>query len=106
MSSAVIAASRVLELKKLVARVEPFHCTTELDTKPVPDTINVKALPPAFVEAGSNELIAGPCAYALPACRSAKLNATATNPLPIDERCFCLLDIIGLSSFEWFSGVS
>jgi hypothetical protein len=32
---------------KVVVRLDPFHLTTELDTKLVPLTVNVKASPPA-----------------------------------------------------------
>ena len=32
---------------KVVLRFDPFHLTTELETKLVPLTVNVKAIPPA-----------------------------------------------------------
>jgi hypothetical protein len=42
-----------------VARLEPFHRTTEPDTNPVPATVSVKAEDPASADEGDREEIPG-----------------------------------------------
>jgi hypothetical protein len=59
MSLAGIAAVIWVLLKKVVLRLLPFHCTTELGTNPVPATVRLKPDPPAGVLEGEMELIEG-----------------------------------------------
>jgi len=42
-------------LTNVVVRGAPFHCTTELETKLVPVTVNVKAAPPAVALLGESD---------------------------------------------------
>jgi len=42
-----------------VVSAVPFHCTTALETKPVPFTVMGKAAPPAVAEFGLSEVITG-----------------------------------------------
>ena len=56
-SVAVIAACKLLLETKVVGRVLPFHCTVEVDTKPVPVTFSVNAVPPARAALGFNNAI-------------------------------------------------
>jgi hypothetical protein len=58
-SVAKIAALSCVELTYVVARVTPFHCTTEQGTKLLPVTANVNAAVPAVALAGKSEPIAG-----------------------------------------------
>jgi len=46
-SAAVMAAMSCALLTNVVARAEPFHCTCELDTNPLPFTVRLKAPEPA-----------------------------------------------------------
>src|SRR5260370_37491281 len=76
MSVAGIAAVSWAEETKVVARGDPFHCTTEPPTKLVPFTVRVKAAPPAVAAAGGMldtggtglgvALTLAACAFALP----------------------------------------
>ena len=59
MSLAGIAAVIWVLLKKVVKRLLPFHCTTELSPNPVPATVRLKPAPPAGVMEGEMELIEG-----------------------------------------------
>jgi hypothetical protein len=58
-SAAVMAACKELLETNVVARAEPFHSTVEDDTKLVPVTANVKAVPPIIAEPGVNNVIEG-----------------------------------------------
>jgi hypothetical protein len=59
MSAAVIAAVSWVEDTNVVARLAPFHCTVEFETKLDPLTVRVKDGPPWRADAGDNEEIAG-----------------------------------------------
>src|ERR1043166_6676306 len=59
MSAAVMAAVSCVLLTKVVTRALPFHCTTELGTKPAPVTVSVKALPPVTAPLGASAPSAG-----------------------------------------------
>jgi hypothetical protein len=52
LSAAGIAAVNRVAETYVVVRSAPFQRTTELDTKLVPFTVNVNALPPAVAEVG------------------------------------------------------
>jgi hypothetical protein len=52
MSTAPMAAVNCVAETKVVARAEPFHCTTEVETRLLPLTVSVKAVPPAVAEEG------------------------------------------------------
>ena len=52
MSEAGMAALSWVLVTKVVVRFDPFHLTTELETKFVPLTVNVKARPPANTALG------------------------------------------------------
>src|SRR5579872_6482997 len=41
-------------LTNVVARALPFQLTTDVDTKPVPDTVSVKAAPPGAAKVGTS----------------------------------------------------
>ena len=45
-------AANCVELKKAVVSALPFHCTVELETKPFPFTMSVKAGPPGEAASG------------------------------------------------------
>lgn len=47
------------EFTNVVESADPFHCTTELEMKPLPFTCKVKAGPPAVTLGGLMEVIAG-----------------------------------------------
>ena len=51
-SLAEIEAVSVVALLKVVGRSDPFHRTVEPEMKLEPDTVRVKAGPPAFAEVG------------------------------------------------------
>ena len=57
MSAAVIAAVNWAEETYVVVRLDPFHCTVEPDTKPVPFTVSVNPAPPAVAEAGLRPVV-------------------------------------------------
>ena len=59
MSAAVIAAVNLVEETNVVVRSVPFQRTFELDTKPLPLTVNVNADPPGVADAGSKLLMMG-----------------------------------------------
>ena len=59
MSEAVIAAVTFVLLTKVVVRAEPFHCTTEVETKFVPVTVRVNAVPPAVMLLGESDVSVG-----------------------------------------------
>jgi hypothetical protein len=46
-----------VELTKLVASAEPFHCTTAPETKSLPFTVKVNAEPPAPAVLGLNDVM-------------------------------------------------
>src|SRR5690242_19262727 len=53
------AALKSVALENVVESGEPFHCTVAPERKPVPVTARVKAGPPAVVELGASDVIAG-----------------------------------------------
>ena len=59
MSAARIAAVSWVDEPYVVVRSEPFHLTTEPETKLVPFTVRVKALPPAVAEEGLMLVVVG-----------------------------------------------
>jgi hypothetical protein len=59
MSAAVIAAVNWVEETYVVVRFDPFHCTTEPLTKPLPFTVSVNPVPPAVVEDGLRPVVVG-----------------------------------------------
>ena len=59
MSAAVIAAVNRVEDTYVVVRLDPFHCTTELMTKPLPLTVSVNAVPPALAVFGFRLVVVG-----------------------------------------------
>jgi hypothetical protein len=59
MSAGVIAAVSCVALTKVVVLADPLKFTTELETKPVPFTVNVKAAPPTVALVGEIVVIAG-----------------------------------------------
>jgi hypothetical protein len=58
-SAAVIAAVNCVALANVVVLAAPFNFTTDVDTKPVPLTVRVKAAPPAVALAGEREVSVG-----------------------------------------------
>jgi hypothetical protein len=58
-SAAVIAAVSWVALTKVVVLAAPLNFTTDVDTKPVPFTVRVKAAPPAVAPVGERELAVG-----------------------------------------------
>jgi hypothetical protein len=59
MSAGVIAAVSCVALTNAVALAAPLKFTTELETKPVPFTVNVKAAPPTVALVGESVVITG-----------------------------------------------
>ena len=55
MSVFEIEARSCVELTTVVARLDPFHSTTDRPLKPEPVTVSVNALPPADAEDGDRE---------------------------------------------------
>ena len=58
-SAAVIAAVSCVALTKAVVLAAPLNFTTDVDTKPVPFTVSVKAAPPAVALVGEREVAVG-----------------------------------------------
>jgi len=58
-SAAVIAAVNWVALTKVVVLAAPLNFTTDVDTKPVPFTVKVKAAPPAVALVGEREVSVG-----------------------------------------------
>jgi hypothetical protein len=58
-SAAVITAVSFVALTKVVVLAAPLNFTTDVDTKPVPLTVRVKAAPPAVALAGEREVSVG-----------------------------------------------
>jgi len=58
-SAAVIAAVNFVVLTNVVVLVAPLNFTNEVDTKPVPFTVRVKAAPPAVALVGEREVAVG-----------------------------------------------
>ena len=58
-SAAVIAAVNCVALTKVVVLAAPLNFTTDVDTKPVPLTVRVKAAPPALALVGEREVVVG-----------------------------------------------
>jgi hypothetical protein len=58
-SAAVIAAVNFVVLTNVVVLVAPLNFTTDVDTKPVPFTVRVKAAPPAVALVGEREVSVG-----------------------------------------------
>ena len=59
MSAGVTAAVSCVALTNVVALAAPLKFTTELETKPVPFTVNVKAAPPTVALVGESVVITG-----------------------------------------------
>jgi hypothetical protein len=68
MSVAAIAAVSCVLLTKVVVRLDPFHCTVELETKFVPLTVSVNAAPPALAIAGLRLDIDGTGLFTVKVC--------------------------------------
>jgi hypothetical protein len=58
-SAAVIAAVNCVALTKVVVLAAPLNFTTDVDTKPIPLTVSVKAAPPAVALVGEREVTIG-----------------------------------------------
>jgi len=58
-SAAVIAAVNFVVLTNVVVLVAPLNFTSDVDTKPVPLTVKVKAAPPAVALVGEREVAVG-----------------------------------------------
>ena len=58
-SAAVIATVNCVVLANVVVLEAPLNFTTDVDTKPVPLTVRVKAAPPAVALAGEREVAVG-----------------------------------------------
>ena len=58
-SAAVIAAVNCVALTNVVVLAAPLNFTTDVDTKPVPFTVRVKAAPPAVALVGEREVSIG-----------------------------------------------
>ena len=58
-SAAVTAAVSCVPLTKVVVLTAPLNFTTDVDTKPVPFTVRVKAAPPAVALVGEREVSVG-----------------------------------------------
>ena len=58
-SAAVIAAVNFVALTNVVVLEAPLNFTTDVDTKPVPLTVRVKAAPPAVALVGEREVAVG-----------------------------------------------
>jgi len=58
-SAAVIAAVSCVALTNVVVLAAPLNFTTDVDTKPVPFTVRVKAAPPAVALVGEREVSVG-----------------------------------------------
>ena len=59
MSAAVIAAVSCVALANVVVLAAPLNFTSDVDTKPVPLTVRVKAAPPAVALVGEREVSVG-----------------------------------------------
>ena len=59
MSAAAIDACNCVALTNVVGREDPFHRTTDEETKPVPFTVSVNAALPAYADAGDREVTTG-----------------------------------------------
>ena len=59
MSAGVIAAVNCVALTNAVVLAAPLNFTTDVDTKPVPFTVRVKAAPPAVALVGEREVSVG-----------------------------------------------
>lgn len=59
MSVAVMAAVTCAPLTYVVARFDPFHCTSDPATKFDPFTVKVNVAPPAVALVGEMEVIEG-----------------------------------------------
>ena len=58
-SAAVMAAVSCVALTNVVVLAAPLNFTTDVDTKPVPLTVSVKAAPPAVALVGESEVSVG-----------------------------------------------
>ena len=58
-SAAAIAAVNCVALTKVVVLAAPLNFTTEVETKPVPFRVRVKAAPPAVALVGEREVAVG-----------------------------------------------
>src|SRR5579871_898459 len=76
MSAAVICAVSCVELTYVVVRKEPFHCTMESTSNPLPVTVKVNAFAPDVAELGENDVIEGASA--------SKRKISCVTPLPSD----------------------
>jgi hypothetical protein len=59
MSAAVTAPVNWVEETYVVVRLDPFHCTTEVETKPAPLIVSVNAAPPAVAVLGLRLVVVG-----------------------------------------------
>jgi xanthosine utilization system XapX-like protein len=87
MSATVIAAVTWVALTKVVVRAFPLNFTEEVETKPVPFTVRVKAAPPAVAPFGESEVIVGAgllivkvCAPEVPPPGAGLVTVTFTEP--------------------------
>ena len=58
-SAAVIAAVNCVAFTNVVVLAAPLNFTTDVETKPVPFTVRVKAAPPAVALVGESEVSVG-----------------------------------------------
>src|SRR6266852_4022227 len=93
MSEARIFALNFDSLTKFVARGLPFHLTTEVDTKPVPLTVSVNAVPPGGLASGRKGWLikgTGFCAVATPVSAESAMRMLARNQqITISDTRFC-----------------
>ena len=67
-SAVVIAAVNCVEFTNVVVRADPLIFTTDVETKFVPFTVNVKAGSPAFLELGEMPVVVGSGLFTVKVC--------------------------------------